>query len=605
MEKSTADKGISIRLSLMILIVMCFFGNGFAVRAEGLRKDRVYKISPSVFGSGAQEGPEGSALEFTSSDDVVPYVRGQLKAKNKNITFDYVLSDAKVFKGSDTSEIQSMIGAFIGSEGSKIWADIERGLYKYTGVPNEGDYLRNSVYKTTVGKSATAEPVTGNQYKVTKICFKLQIDYFTNSDQEKEFENKAKEVVNSLNLSGDTEYEKVVKIYDYITNHVTYDYANLNNEGYLLKQSAYAALINKTSVCQGYATLFNYMANSAGLDSRIILGKSKKDEKSAEELHAWNAVRIGDRYYYVDATWDSANPEEDVYFLNGKGDFANHLDIHMDTPEGEKLPQEVIPLADYSYYKTVNKNYLSETKTVVTVGDVTTKNGYPAVNVDVVYNGKKLLRCVDYKVEYGIYNIDTYVWRITIRGIGLYQGDLPIDYLVPANMRQYIYQKEDKQNNTDNAQKNNTQNVSQKTLKVGAKFKVGKYTYKVTKAGGKKTVTLVAAGKNLKSVSIPASVRKNGDIYLVNAIGPNVFKNNSKLTSVVIGKNVKSIGANCFSGCKKLKKITFKGSSVNKVGKNSFKKTGSSVVVITPKSSKVKYAKLLKRGGISAKAKYK
>lgn len=37
--------------------------------------------------------------------------------------------------------------------------------------------------------------------------------------------------------------------------NVTYDYASLKNPNYLLKHTAYAALMNKTAVCQGYAAL--------------------------------------------------------------------------------------------------------------------------------------------------------------------------------------------------------------------------------------------------------------------------------------------------------------------------------------------------------------
>ncbi|MBR6402626.1 MAG: leucine-rich repeat protein [Eubacterium sp.] len=582
MDKWTAYKGIKIRFCLMLLVMMFFLGNGYAVQAEGLRKDRVCKKLPSVLSSRAQEGTEGSALEFTSENDVVSYVREQLKAKNKTITFDYVLSDAKVFICSDVSEIQNLINDFVESESSKIWTNIERGLYINTGNPNEGDYLRNSIYKTTLKNSAEAIPTSENGYEVTKISFELRMTYFTDATQEKVFENKAAEVIKGLNLANDTEYEKVVKIYDYITNHVSYDYTNLHNDKYILKQSAYAALINKTSVCQGYATLFYYMATYSGLDSRIVMGKSNIEQGSDNDLHAWNAVRIGNLYYYVDATWDSANPVEDTYFLNGKKDFYHHTDIYLDTPDGETLPSVALPkLADYSYYKNIAKIALVKNNTKVTVGDVIIENGKPSAEIEVVYRGKKLLLGIDYKVEYGIYQ-GTNKGYVRVVGIGLYQETIEIE----CNIKE---------------SKNDTLEV----VKVGTKFKVGKNTYKVTKAGSIKTVTLVAAGKNLKSVSVPASVRKDGDIYLVTAIGPNVFKNQKKLTSVVIGKNVKSIGANCFSGCKKLKKITFKGSSLKKVGSNSFKKTSFSMVVVTPKSVKTKYAKLLKRGGISKKAKYK
>ena len=209
-----------------------------------------------------------------------------------------------------------------------------------------------------------------------------------------------------------------------------------------------------------------------------------------------------------------------------------------------------------------------------------------------------LIAGIDYKVDYGIYYTNIGKGTVDISGIGLYQGTVTVEYEVPG-----VSAKDTKNAKSTDDSKNISQ--SSKSIKVGTQFKVGSLTYKVTKAGGIKTVTLVAAGKNLSKVNIPATVRKGGDIFLVKAIGNGVFKNNSKLTSVVIGKNVESIGANCFSGCKKLKKVTFRGSSLKKVGSGALKKTHASIVVTIPKSVKAGYVKLLKRGGISKKARYK
>lgn len=116
-----------------------------------------------------------------------------------------------------------------------------------------------------------------------------------------------------------TDYEKVQVIYDYICSNITYDYANLNDSTYLLKHTAYAALINKTAVCQGYAQLFYWMALHSGIDARIV----PSDVKGRE--HGWNIVKIGNAYYYVDATWDSENKGYGYsYFLKGSEDFSGH-----------------------------------------------------------------------------------------------------------------------------------------------------------------------------------------------------------------------------------------------------------------------------------------
>ena len=53
-----------------------------------------------------------------------------------------------------------------------------------------------------------------------------------------------------------------------------------------------------------------------GVDCRILSGTS------GGERHTWNIVRIGDRYFYLDPTWDSQlGGSSGEYFLRGYLDF--------------------------------------------------------------------------------------------------------------------------------------------------------------------------------------------------------------------------------------------------------------------------------------------
>ena len=55
-------------------------------------------------------------------------------------------------------------------------------------------------------------------------------------------------------------------------------------------------------------------------------------------------------------------------------------------------------------------------------------------------------------------------------------------------------------------------------------------------------------------VTIQDTVKVGNYSFKVTTIGKNAFKNNKKLTQVIIGKNVSKIGANAFNGAKKLEK---------------------------------------------------
>ena len=138
----------------------------------------------------------------------------------------------------------------------------------------------------------------------------------------------------------------------------------------------------------------------------------------------------------------------------------------------------------------------------------------------------------------------------------------------------------------------------------------GKLAFRVTKSDAKNGTVTVSKllKKTVKAVTIPATVTIDGYTFKVTAVANNVFKNASRLKSVVIGANVKSIGKSSFYKCKKLATITFKGIKAPGVGKNAFKSGKSKVTVKVPKKMKKsqlnKLKKALKKAGVK-KASYK
>ena len=130
-------------------------------------------------------------------------------------------------------------------------------------------------------------------------------------------------LLGQLNLYGKSDYEKICGIYDWMCANITYDYDNLEDDSYLLMYTAYAALVNRTAVCQGYANLFYRLALELGVDSRIISGTGISNTGSGP--HAWNIVKLSGSYYDVDATWDAtwkqAGLEYD-WFLKNEAEFS-------------------------------------------------------------------------------------------------------------------------------------------------------------------------------------------------------------------------------------------------------------------------------------------
>ena len=204
---------------------------------------------------------------------------------------------------------------------------------KHTGNGKEGDYLKWHCQGWTVKAS-----ISGNSNEGYDLNIFYDVSYLSSLEQEEKVDEEVSNLLKSLDLSNKTDYQKVKAIYDYICSNVTYDHDNLNDESYSLKYTAYAALINKTAVCQGYASLFYRLALDAGVDTRVISGE-------AGGPHAWNIVKLNGKYYNLDSTWDAGRSTY-AYFLKNTNDFDDHVRDN-DYQSNEFI--EEYPMWDESY----------------------------------------------------------------------------------------------------------------------------------------------------------------------------------------------------------------------------------------------------------------
>lgn len=203
----------------------------------------------------------------------------------------------------------------------------------HTGNPVEGDYLR---WQYGGWKTSTS------YYTSNSRCFMTityTITYYTTLQQEEEMDAAVADVLDELNVSDQSRYSKIKAVYDYICTHTVYDYDNLEDDDYKLKYTAYAALINGTAVCQGYALLFYRLTLELGVDSRLISGTGNGG------AHGWNIVKADHTYYNADTTWD-AGKSSYSYFLKCDADFADHVrDEEYSTEEFNAS----YPMADSNY----------------------------------------------------------------------------------------------------------------------------------------------------------------------------------------------------------------------------------------------------------------
>ncbi|MDD2575242.1 MAG: InlB B-repeat-containing protein [Acholeplasmataceae bacterium] len=135
-----------------------------------------------------------------------------------------------------------------------------------------------------------------------ELTFNLTDSYISNGDVDYE---KLEVDLNMVLASRDfisqavqtlsIEYEKYKYIHDYLV--LNNSYLKTND----LSHTPVGALVDwETPVCEAYAEAFQLLAHHNGLNSTYVTGKII----SNGELHAWNNVKLGGTWYFIDVTWD-------------------------------------------------------------------------------------------------------------------------------------------------------------------------------------------------------------------------------------------------------------------------------------------------------------
>ena len=169
---------------------------------------------------------------------------------------------------------------------------------------------------------------TSYSYKYTesKKCVQVILNY---NDTSKDLEKSTKifnDKVNSIIKNAKkykTNYEREKYVHDYLVKNIKYD------KNATMNQSAYSALINKKTICAGYARAFQYIMIKLEIPTYYVVGVSNVN-------HAWNMVLLDDGYYNVDLTWDNSDLSRYKYFNKTDKDFSS---THTRTGLSLNLPK--------------------------------------------------------------------------------------------------------------------------------------------------------------------------------------------------------------------------------------------------------------------------
>lgn len=139
---------------------------------------------------------------------------------------------------------------------------------------------------------------TENGYSGLAVC---AVEYSPRYDFT-EYETKCLNAIKEMNVDGKSDYDKALALCKWVNKHIKYK----SSEVFLGDQSGMQGMMEGWGVCNAYATLTCYLGRCLGLDILYEGGDTWLDS------HAWNLVKIGDEWYYMDPT--KSGHEEDLLF---------------------------------------------------------------------------------------------------------------------------------------------------------------------------------------------------------------------------------------------------------------------------------------------------
>ncbi len=309
------------KIAILMIFVLCT--SLFASGNKGIAE--VQAEQETVFDMEKIEVPEGSLLysaeeisvEEVSSEDGISYFVNST-AENVNeleasfdetgAKFGAVLNEQMenyLTDGSGTKPTVTDISATTDDEYITTCCFDFSDDYTSYALPNTNEDARNNRIMRWVFQAIADYPnlctfntsvlystiTSGDNCYLKKIAVKSAIPINEVKTKTKEYKAELDKLVAVPKQDSTmTEEEKLFYLYNEIVALCTYPSSSLSTPSY---HAPTGLLLDHEAVCQAYAAVFNQGALELGMDTLYMVGSD----------HAWNAVKLNDDWYYVDATW--------------------------------------------------------------------------------------------------------------------------------------------------------------------------------------------------------------------------------------------------------------------------------------------------------------
>lgn len=198
--------------------------------------------------------------------------------------------------------------------------------------------------ETIVSTGRTGRPYFNANYEYYIKKYVNECDSYNVSFTNKFRDIYIKNVVKVETAGCTTDAQKIRKLHDWVCNNINYAYDSDDKPDNKAGTESTIFIQNK-AICDGYARGFTLLLREAGIEAYYVLTKS----------HAWNIVKLGDRYFHIDTCHDGSGDNTNYsHYLKSTKELqlceCGHVDWNVNTPLNSKeIINYTIPKPDCDY----------------------------------------------------------------------------------------------------------------------------------------------------------------------------------------------------------------------------------------------------------------
>lgn len=295
-------------------------------------------VSDNIQPSAISVTADNATPSFTSDEEMLKYVRSQMKQRNEKITL--LIPN----KGEDDESHYSSL--------------LTKDLFEYMGDPTEGRYL----YLGLVQNSSLIRTTDKGIY------IEVSSKYYTTKEEEEELDQKINLVKSNLlkNVKSLPVDKQVKQVYSLLISVM-----KLTDSADPSFSTAYSVLENNTANERGYIQFFIRALYELGFNCELYY--TNYSNSNPFMAHHLAVVKIDGVYYFLDPIWEYKNGTKDNFFLKGYKDLDKELSENSEFRHEHLTFADVITvekiaenagMSQYSFYETFDKGDINGDKTV-------------------------------------------------------------------------------------------------------------------------------------------------------------------------------------------------------------------------------------------------